>query len=257
MFRPKHGGSRSADYSPNSSPRLSTARPAPSLSIRPFGNKKHVRSSSLSLKGDKASAHARVIGLLKRIATILLPRWLRSLKGFFGLLLLFIICSAVYLTQNPPLDAATKARLAHERAERALQDPLGHHIAAAPAIPAKAAQRHRDADPLRKAQVHLPESQSSSMHENGLFVAKEGERHPILSLIEKGKKDWEQLLAKQSKTLPEAAAEYRRRYRRNPPPGFDTWWSFAQKNNVQLVDEYDQIMQDIEPFHALEPSEMW
>ena len=263
MFRKQHGGSKSADFSPNTSPtRISTSRQAPALSIRPFGSQKHGRRTSLSLKGGRElSAFARVVGLLKRILAVLLPRWLRSLKGFFGLLLLFITCSAVYFISYPPLDAATKARLAHERAERALQDPLGatHHSAVVPGSPGKAAaRRHQDLDALRKAQAHLPDIHaSSSMHQNGLLVAKEGEKHPILTLIEKGKKDWEQLLARQSKSLPEAAAEYRKRHRKNPPAGFEIWWDYAQRNNVQLVDEYDQIMQDIQPFHSLEPQEFW
>ena len=41
----------------------------------------------------------------------------------------------------------------------------------------------------------------------------------------------------QSKTLQQAVKEYRVRYGRNPPKGFDVWFEWAQKNNVQIVDE--------------------
>lgn len=77
------------------------------------------------------------------------------------------------------------------------------------------------------------------------------ERHPILELIENAEKKWDRLVKKQSKTLKEAAAEYKRRYLRNPPKGFDKWWEYAQKNNIVLKDEYDQIFRDIQPFWAM------
>ena len=34
---------------------------------------------------------------------------------------------------------------------------------------------------------------------------------------------FEDMLARQSQTVEEAAKEYRRRYLRNPPRGFDAW----------------------------------
>ncbi|KIJ64914.1 glycosyltransferase family 90 protein [Hydnomerulius pinastri MD-312] len=64
------------------------------------------------------------------------------------------------------------------------------------------------------------------------------------------------LLEKQSKTLPEAVAEYKRRYGRDPPRGFDDWWQFAKENNVKLVDEFDGITEDLEPFWTLSGVEM-
>lgn len=51
----------------------------------------------------------------------------------------------------------------------------------------------------------------------------EEERHPILELIENAERKWDALVKKQSKTLKEAVAEYKRRYKRNPPRGFDKW----------------------------------
>ena len=53
------------------------------------------------------------------------------------------------------------------------------------------------------------------------------------------------LLAKQSKTLPEAVAEYKRRYGRDPPHGFDHWFKFAKENDFKLVDEFDAIVEDL------------
>jgi len=48
--------------------------------------------------------------------------------------------------------------------------------------------------------------------------------HPVHGLIRNATKKWEALLQKQSKTLAEAVAEYKRRYGRNPPKGFDKWY---------------------------------
>src|SRR5690606_31319995 len=72
-----------------------------------------------------------------------------------------------------------------------------------------------------------------------------------------------------SRTLKEACAEYKRRYGRRPPKGFEKWqgyfinvnkvvlnyirWAYVQKYQVQLPDEYDQIHRDLEPFFAFEP----
>ncbi|KAF9225042.1 glycosyltransferase family 90 protein [Gyrodon lividus] len=64
------------------------------------------------------------------------------------------------------------------------------------------------------------------------------------------------LLEKQSKTLPEAVAEYKRRYERDPPRGFDEWWQFAKDNNLKLIDEFDAIVEDLEPFWTLSGEEL-
>ena len=66
--------------------------------------------------------------------------------------------------------------------------------------------------------------------------------------------EWEDLLNRQSTTLEGAVKEYKRRYKRNPPAGFDKWWEFVEKHDVQLPDEYDTVMRDMEMFYALPPS---
>lgn len=55
-----------------------------------------------------------------------------------------------------------------------------------------------------------------------LYVDPKG-RHPIYDLIERAKENWDTKLSKASKTLGEAVDEYRRRYGRPPPKGFDRW----------------------------------
>lgn len=49
------------------------------------------------------------------------------------------------------------------------------------------------------------------------------EVHPIRTLIEEGKKLWKEKLERQSGSFDEAEKEYRRRYGREPPKGFEVW----------------------------------
>nr|ODN77252.1 hypothetical protein L203_06332 [Cryptococcus depauperatus CBS 7841] len=78
--------------------------------------------------------------------------------------------------------------------------------------------------------------------------------HPIYQLIHDARKEWDDKVARQSKTLKEAVEEYKRRYKMLPPRGFEKWWAYACTHNVSLPDEYDQIHNDILPFFALSPS---
>lgn len=83
-----------------------------------------------------------------------------------------------------------------------------------------------------------------------------GSPHPIPLLLSLGEKRWEELLRRQSRTLGEAVREYKRRYSRNPPKGFDIWWQKAQEYSLVLPDEYDRINLDLAPFFALPKEEM-
>lgn len=59
---------------------------------------------------------------------------------------------------------------------------------------------------------------------NGILEVNPNGPHPLSHLIADSEAKWEGKLARASKTLDEAVAEYVRRYKRNPPPGFDLWW---------------------------------
>jgi hypothetical protein len=96
---------------------------------------------------------------------------------------------------------------------------------------------------LDAATAHLP------------FGARRDDEHPITHLMEAAEAEYRQKLERQSTTLPAAVAEYRRRYGRAPPRGFDRWWEFAKQNNVLLVDEFDGIEQDLKPFWNMSGAE--
>jgi len=80
--------------------------------------------------------------------------------------------------------------------------------------------------------------------------------HPIPKLMADARETYDQKVKKQSKTLAEAVAEYRRRYKRDPPKGFDQWFEFAKENNAIMIDEYDQLMRDLEPYWQLTGEEL-
>lgn len=82
-----------------------------------------------------------------------------------------------------------------------------------------------------------------------------GPRHPIDDLIRAADEEFADKLSRSSHTLADAAARYRERRGRHPPPGFDKWFQFAQEKNAVVVEDFwDQIYHDLEPFWALDPA---
>lgn len=81
------------------------------------------------------------------------------------------------------------------------------------------------------------------------------DEHPIPKLMADAEAEFRNLLSQQSNSLKKAVAEYKRRYNRDPPVGFDDWWQFAQENNVKIIDEYDGLMEDLAPFWEISGEE--
>ncbi|KAG4421263.1 hypothetical protein IFR04_005565 [Cadophora malorum] len=81
--------------------------------------------------------------------------------------------------------------------------------------------------------------------------------HPIDALIENAGNVFDDLLKKESHDIKGAAAEYRKRRGRHPPPGFDLWYKFAEENGAVMVEDFfDQIYHDLAPFWGLPPATM-
>jgi Glycosyl transferase family 90 len=80
--------------------------------------------------------------------------------------------------------------------------------------------------------------------------------HPIEKLAIEGQKQFSELLASQSNTLRKAVAEYVRRYKRRPPPNFDKWFTIAEREEYVLLDEFDTMMETLEPFWGLPASQL-
>ncbi|WPH02682.1 Hypothetical protein R9X50_00554800 [Acrodontium crateriforme] len=59
-----------------------------------------------------------------------------------------------------------------------------------------------------------------------------------------------------SRTLEEAVKNYEKRYGRHPPPNFNFWYSYATARNSVVIDDFDSIHRDLEPFYSLTPEEI-
>ncbi|KAI0395388.1 glycosyltransferase family 90 protein [Xylariaceae sp. FL0594] len=78
--------------------------------------------------------------------------------------------------------------------------------------------------------------------------------HPIEDLIHEAHMIQVDLLKEQSHDVAAAAARYRKRRGRHPPPGFDAWASYAFKHDAIVVESFfDRIYADIAPFWGIEP----
>ena len=82
------------------------------------------------------------------------------------------------------------------------------------------------------------------------------EEHPIKTLVRQAQAEFEEQLARQSRTFKSAASEYQRRYHRLPPPGFDLWYEFAVKHNSPIIDDFVIINGSLKPFWTLSGSEV-
>lgn len=80
--------------------------------------------------------------------------------------------------------------------------------------------------------------------------------HPIPRLMEEADISYRKKLGRQSNTLRRAVAEYRKRYKRYPPKGFDEWFQFAKEHSFKMIDEFDGMVADIEPFWSLSSEEL-
>ncbi|PNH69198.1 hypothetical protein VD0002_g1082 [Verticillium dahliae] len=78
--------------------------------------------------------------------------------------------------------------------------------------------------------------------------------HPIDDLIKKAEATFDDMMAREARTVEDAAKAYRERRGRHPPPGFETWFNFAKKKRSIVVEDFfDQIHHDLEPFWGIEP----
>ncbi|XWW96701.1 hypothetical protein V2A60_004678 [Cordyceps javanica] len=80
--------------------------------------------------------------------------------------------------------------------------------------------------------------------------------HPVDILMHGARAQFNGLLHRQSKSLEEAQAEYRRRYKIDPPAGFEAWYHFAVAHKSPIIDEFDLIHQSIAPFLKLSGVEL-
>ncbi|KAL1725409.1 glycosyltransferase family 90 protein [Schizophyllum commune] len=102
----------------------------------------------------------------------------------------------------------------------------------------------------------ITEASTSTFSDNHQPDTHQPVRHPIQRLIADAQARFAQKLARQSQTLPEAVAEYERRYGRRPPKGFNHWWAYARDRDFIMMDEFDAIDEDLAPFWNISGAEL-
>ena len=83
--------------------------------------------------------------------------------------------------------------------------------------------------------------------------AQAADSHPIANFMREADRKWLEYGEGRSLTFKETVKSYRNKYGRHPPPGFKEWYKFARKKNVFHIDDFDQIMDDLRPFWAVDP----
>lgn len=87
----------------------------------------------------------------------------------------------------------------------------------------------------------LPSDQCQPQrHRNGAVYLNSSDHcerfeHPIAILMREAEDKWKKMVDRQSRTLGEAVEEYRRRYGRSPPRGFDKWCAFSPLFSSKLT----------------------
>ena len=56
--------------------------------------------------------------------------------------------------------------------------------------------------------------------------------------------------------LDQAVSEYQRKYHRPPPPKFDEWYRYATNASSLVIDDFDSMNGDLQPFWAIPPEEI-
>lgn len=124
--------------------------------------------------------------------------------------------------------------------QKILASPNGNNgDRASGADTSKSKSRAKKPKSKSKSKPKRPKGPQHTYLANGLLIPNVLAQHPIWDLLERSKANWEDKLDRASTTLAEAVDEYRRRYGRSPPKGFDRWWVsfyiFASGDNSRCL----------------------
>ncbi|WWD18275.1 hypothetical protein CI109_102725 [Kwoniella shandongensis] len=172
-----------------------------------------------------------------------MPR-LRVSRTNFALAIVALLFISFFLLSEPSYDLDFDDNLdASERGSSPLDTVRSHHKAinqwlsqSDPSVP-RGLQYTNDGLVRGWDSVHQLLKKGGLKKKDKNRLKRVTETHPIIELMEQGKKRWDELLERQSKTLPQAVSEYTRRYGRAPPKGFEEWWQFCKRNKVKIVDD--------------------
>ncbi|KAJ7085334.1 glycosyl transferase family 90-domain-containing protein [Mycena crocata] len=83
-----------------------------------------------------------------------------------------------------------------------------------------------------------------------IFIPPSDELPPISSPELIAHQSIQELYGRQSHNLEQASSRYTLKSGHAPPPNYDKWFQFAQENKC-LIDEYDRVHRDFQPFYQL------
>ena len=80
--------------------------------------------------------------------------------------------------------------------------------------------------------------------------------HPIATLMKEADQKFRDYESGRSMTFRQTVEKYRSKYGRHPPPRFKDWYKYARKKNTFNIDDFEQVMDDLRPFWAIEPRKL-
>lgn len=129
-------------------------------------------------------------------------------------------------SDNVPLEPNVQqpAAAPHQRVKRSVPEPEAPEPVVAPL------EAVADVPPANSAATDaVPANDHNLARRASIPVQPKAERlHPITHLIAEAETKWEDMLRRQSQSLEDAVREYKRRYKMNPPTGFDSWSVYSR-----------------------------
>ncbi|PKS10190.1 hypothetical protein jhhlp_001940 [Lomentospora prolificans] len=183
---------------------------------------------------------------------MLTPRSLPRRGLGLVLVFVFIFCAAYQVIQILPTTLGFQEDVPSDKRERP-QIPIWN-AEESPTPEASQSTQEVQHERIEEPEQPKPEAPQPAEGAGPQDVVDESESHPILQLVQKANDEREATISRQSKSLTEAVAEYRRRYGLPPPPNFDKWYEFAKERDVVLIDEFDMIHEMLAPFWGLRPA---
>ncbi|KAG5977528.1 hypothetical protein E4U55_006723 [Claviceps digitariae] len=81
------------------------------------------------------------------------------------------------------------------------------------------------------------------------------ELHPIQLLMQEANLSFQAMMQNQSQNYTAACKEYKRRYKVDPPAGFESWYNYAKIHHSPIIDDFDTLYHGIAPFWAMSGKE--
>lgn len=152
--------------------------------------------------------------------------FLRPRSNRIIIFVFFTLCALVILTSRLPEDHPARS---------GLNTALSYDLKLPKPWKSKSGDKTATQDSKKAAGAHIHHvghppiigmdpATAHRYRDDGLLQINPRGPHPIYELVARAEKEWKAKNERASKTLNDAVAEYKRRYGRAPPLGFDKWF---------------------------------